>query len=152
MTYVVCQTSHCQQTFPIESLFPINKETKNIRCEKCGGVLVDENGFANFSQHAQVRPVITPEEIEASIQKRLRAKREALAELQEEIQELEKEEKEFTGDDLHPSHSRRTDIPLTVEITDGHPVTTSYQPVDIRHVHVNISYGGKLPVGPERNN
>lgn len=48
MTYVVCQTSHCQQTYPLEYFGKVTKETKNVSCEKCGGVLIDENGRANF--------------------------------------------------------------------------------------------------------
>ena len=152
MTYVVCQTSHCQQTYPIDSLYPITKETKNIYCEKCGGVLVDENGHANFSQHGHVIPVITAEEIEASNRERLQSKRKELAILQGEIQQLEEEEEEFNGDDIHPSDARRSDLPdLTVELKTGHFVSTTYQPLDTQRVHLNISFGGKLPVGPERN-
>lgn len=59
--YVVCQTPRCQQTYPIEHFTP---DSKDVACEKCGGVLIDQNGRANFSQNPTVIPVITIEEIE----------------------------------------------------------------------------------------
>ena len=92
MTYVVCQTGRCQQTYPLEHLGVITKDTKNINCEKCGGILVDENGRANFSKNAAVIPIIKPDEIEESRKRRLSEKREQLESLQREISELEGEE------------------------------------------------------------
>jgi len=87
--YVVCQTSKCQQTYPMEYFGEITRETKNISCEKCGGVLVDQHGRANFSQNPTVIPVITVEEIEENRKRRLREKREQLKSLTKEIEELE---------------------------------------------------------------
>lgn len=92
MAYIVCQTGRCQQTYPMEYFGEITKDTKNISCDKCGGILVDENGRANFSQNATVIPVIVPEEQEAIRKRRLDEKREQLESLQREIEELEEEE------------------------------------------------------------
>ncbi|MCR6108601.1 hypothetical protein HXA34_20135 [Salipaludibacillus agaradhaerens] len=92
MAYVVCQTGHCQQTYPMSFLGEVTKETKNIKCEKCGGVLVDNAGRANLSQYATVIPVITIEELEElenGKRARLREKKEQLKELEVEIKELE---------------------------------------------------------------
>lgn len=94
-TYAVCQTSYCQQTYELnelaEKIGGITKDTKNIACEKCGGVLVDEHGKANLSGNAAVRPVVDMEKYEEQQKRRLREKREELKEIQEEIQELEAE-------------------------------------------------------------
>lgn len=91
MVYVVCQTSRCQQTYPIDYFGEITKDTKDLSCEKCGGILVDSNGRVNFSQNPDVIPVITTEELEKQRQLTLEIKREILKELQEEIKELEEE-------------------------------------------------------------
>lgn len=88
MTYLVCQTPKCQQTYPIENFKP---ESVSVPCAKCGGVLIDENGRANLSQNPHVIPVITSEEIEQDRKDRLARKREQLAKLQDEIDELEQE-------------------------------------------------------------
>lgn len=86
MTYVVCQTPKCQQTYPIDQFTP---ESKGVSCEKCGGALIDENGRANFSQNPWVIPVITTEELEQNRKERLTRKRAELAALQSEVDELE---------------------------------------------------------------
>lgn len=91
MTYVVCQTSKCQQTYPMDFFGEITKDTKDISCEKCGGVLVDSKGRANFSQNPDVRPVVSIEEIEERRRSELKVKRQQLKELQVEIEELEEE-------------------------------------------------------------
>lgn len=88
MTYVVCQTPKCQQTYPLSNYKP---ESVNVPCSKCGGVLIDENGRANMSQHSWVRPVITIEEIEENRKEELARKREQLERLQSEIDVLEQE-------------------------------------------------------------
>ena len=88
MTYVVCQTSKCQQTYPIEQF---NAESKNVFCEKCGGVLIDKDGRANLSQNPTVIPVITFEEIEEGRKRELSKKYKELELLQKDIQELEQE-------------------------------------------------------------
>lgn len=94
-TYVVCQTPHCQQTYQIDELAEkiggITKDTKNVSCEKCGGVLVDGNGRANFSTLPDVRPVVDMEKYEEQQKQRLREKREQLKEIQAEIKELQEE-------------------------------------------------------------
>lgn len=89
--YVVCQTHRCQQTYPMEYFGEITKDTKNVSCEKCGGVLIDENGRANFSQNPDVIPVISIEEIEDNRKRRLKQKRMELKALKKEIKELEQE-------------------------------------------------------------
>lgn len=86
MTYVVCQTPKCQQTYPLQDFEP---KSVNVSCEKCGGILIDGDGHANLSQHATIIPVITPEEIEYDRQMKLAGKREQLATLQSEIDVLE---------------------------------------------------------------
>lgn len=48
MVYVVCQSSICRQSYPIEYFGEVTKETKNVSCEKCGGVLIDNDGQAKF--------------------------------------------------------------------------------------------------------
>lgn len=93
--YVVCQTPRCQQTYSEEymqeNFGPITQDTKNIKCPKCNGVLVDNKGKANFSQNAAVIPVIDMKAYEEDRKRRLKEKKKALAELEEEIRELEEE-------------------------------------------------------------
>lgn len=86
MSYVVCQTPKCQQTYPVSDFQPTDTD---IKCEKCNGTLIDKNGHANFSQNPWVIPVITTEEIEQNQEKQLNAKRQELDALQSEIHELE---------------------------------------------------------------
>ncbi|HLG26744.1 MAG TPA: hypothetical protein VI423_03070 [Paenisporosarcina sp.] len=92
MTYVVCQTSRCQQTYPLEFFGEITVNTKDVSCEKCGGILVDNEGKANFSQNSTVIPVVTIEEVEKQRDSTLKEKRRLLKELKKEIKELEEEE------------------------------------------------------------
>jgi ribosomal protein S27E len=89
--YVVCQTPRCQQTYPMEHFGVITKDTKNVSCDKCGGVLVDENGKANFSQNATVIPVIDMKEYEKNRKRELKEKKKEFARLKEEIRELEED-------------------------------------------------------------
>lgn len=89
MTYIVCQTPKCQQTYPLSQF---DKDSVNVSCEKCGGVLIDKNGRANLSKNPTVIPVITAEEVEANRKRRLEEKRKQLNSLQAEVAELEKEE------------------------------------------------------------
>jgi len=84
----VCQTAHCQQTYPINQF---NAQSINISCEKCGGTLIGKDGHVRLSQHATIIPVITPQEIEENRQKELTKKREELALLQKDIHRLEQE-------------------------------------------------------------
>lgn len=91
MVYVVCQTSRCQQTYPMDFFGVITKDTKDVSCEKCGGVLIDSNGKANFSQNPDVRPVTTIEELEEQRAIELREKKTQLKELEKEIKELEED-------------------------------------------------------------
>ena len=86
MAYIVCQTSKCQQTYPVEQF---NAESKNIKCEKCDGVLIDKNGRANFSQHSRVIPVIEISEMNKNNERKLKEKRNELAALESEISEME---------------------------------------------------------------
>ncbi|WP_078598651.1 hypothetical protein [Evansella clarkii] len=88
MTYVVCQTPKCQQTYPLNSFKP---ESVNVPCAKCGGVLIDKDGRANMSQNPHVIPVITTDEIKQNRKEKLARKRKELARLQAEITELEQE-------------------------------------------------------------
>lgn len=94
MTYVVCQTPKCQQTYPIVDF---SQDAKKVPCSKCGGTLIDENGRATFSQHPHVIPVITTEEIEQDRKDRLARKRRELARLQDEISEIEQEDEADTA-------------------------------------------------------
>lgn len=87
MAYIVCQANKCQQTYPIEQF---DRNAKNISCGKCGGVLIDKNGYANFSQNSTVIPVISAEEIAENQVRKLREKRKELEQLTKEIRELEK--------------------------------------------------------------
>lgn len=91
MTYVVCQTSRCQQTYPLEFFGEVTANTKNIDCEKCGGVLVDSEGRANFSQNSAVIPVVTIEELEKQRDSDLKEKRKLMKQLKKEIREIESE-------------------------------------------------------------
>lgn len=91
MAFVVCQTKRCQQTYPIHHFGEITKDTKGVKCEKCGGILIDENGRANLSQHPDVIPLYDP--VEAAKQRRrelgqLRKQRDSL---DKQIRQLEKE-------------------------------------------------------------
>jgi ribosomal protein S27E len=86
MVYVVCQTSRCQQTYPIEQF---KKDSKNVSCEKCGGILIDSEGRGNLSQNPTVIPVISLEELKERSKVELEEKRKSLKQLKEEIKELE---------------------------------------------------------------
>lgn len=85
--YAVCQTPKCQQTYPLEDLEP---KLKSISCEKCGGIVVDDDGRANLSQNPHVLPVITKEEIDQNRKDRLNRKQYEMTILQAEITELER--------------------------------------------------------------
>lgn len=91
MKYIVCQTGNCAQTYPMEYFGVVTKDTKNISCEKCGGVLVDSEGRANFSQHADIRKFITTEDLNKRNKAELKRKRDELKQLQDDIAELEAE-------------------------------------------------------------
>lgn len=89
MTYLVCQTSKCQQTYPIHNF---KATDTNVPCPKCGGVVIDKDGRADLSQNPHVIPVITTEEIEQGRKEKLARKRKELENLQSEVNQLEKEE------------------------------------------------------------
>ncbi|MEK3955671.1 hypothetical protein [Psychrobacillus sp. FSL K6-1464] len=89
MGYLVCQKSKCQQTYPIKDF---SKDSKDVACEKCGGVLIDKDGRANMSQNATVIPVITAEELEVQRLEKIKRKHKELAALEREIQVLEDDE------------------------------------------------------------
>lgn len=57
--YVVCQSHDCQQTYPLETF---TKQSKNVSCDKCGGVLIDKDGRATFSHNDTVIPVVKLDE------------------------------------------------------------------------------------------
>ena len=61
MTYVVCQTSNCKQTYPTELFKP---NTKAVDCRLCGGALIDKDGGATYSKSPDVLPVLTIKESE----------------------------------------------------------------------------------------
>lgn len=61
MAYVVCQTPKCQQTYPMEQF---NRDSRNVSCEKCGGVVIDKDGGVRLSQNAAVIPVVIPKKSE----------------------------------------------------------------------------------------
>lgn len=92
MTYVVCQTPRCRQTYPMSFFGVVTRETKNISCEKCGGVLVGENGEVILSRNAAVIPVITAEEIENHRQRELTEKQKQVEFLNAQIKALKREE------------------------------------------------------------
>lgn len=94
MPYVVCQTKRCAQTYSFDELGVITKETKNIACKKCGGVVIDENGRGLLSQYPDVLPGYDPKEAAKERRRLLREKRQARARIDAEINELEQEEKE----------------------------------------------------------
>lgn len=94
MVYVVCQTKHCAQTYPIDELGAITKDTKNVSCKKCGGVLIDENGRSFISGHPEVFPAYDPKEAAKQRRLELKRKREERARIDEEILALEKEDRE----------------------------------------------------------
>lgn len=95
-TYIVCQTGHCQQTYPLEYFGVVTKDTKDIKCEKCGGILVDSNGKAQMSQNATVIPVIIPAEQKEKAERRLEQKREEYKQLEREMAEIEQEIEEYS--------------------------------------------------------
>jgi ribosomal protein S27E len=86
MTYVVCQTGRCQRTYPIKQF---TKESKNVFCEKCGGILIDSEGRGNLSRNPTVIPVISLMELKERNEVNLREKRKLLNQLKKEIKELE---------------------------------------------------------------
>lgn len=94
MPYVVCQTKRCAQTYSFDELGVITKETKNIACKKCGGVVIDENGRGLLSQYSDVRRGYDHEEAAKQRRRLLKEKREARARIDDEISQLEQEEKE----------------------------------------------------------
>lgn len=94
MPYIVCQTKSCAQTYPIDEIGVITKDTKNVKCEKCGGILIDENGRGLLSQHPHVIPGYDAEEAAKQRRLELKRKREERSRLDEEILALEKEDRE----------------------------------------------------------
>lgn len=91
MVYVVCQTGSCQQTYPLEYFGVITRDTKNINCEECGGVLIDEKGRGNFSQNSTVIQVVKAEEVRKQQEMDLVEKRKKMDKLEKQIKQLEEE-------------------------------------------------------------
>lgn len=95
MTYVVCQTSKCQQTYPLdevrEACNQLGYVEYGIQCPKCNGILVGKDGRANFSQNATVIPVMDMCEHNKYIKKKLKDKKKTLKQLKKEIKYLESE-------------------------------------------------------------
>lgn len=93
--YAVCQRSGCQQTHGLSVLFinyPTAESNKNLKCEKCGGLLTDERGHANLSRNPEIYTTITVKELDAQRQKNLAEKRAALAKAQRELDAVENDE------------------------------------------------------------
>lgn len=95
MTYIVCQTGRCQQTYPLSYFGVVTKDTKDVKCPKCGGILVDSEGKSQMSQNATVIPVIIPSEQKELAERRLEQKREEYKQLEREMAELEQEIEEY---------------------------------------------------------
>lgn len=96
--YAVCQRSGCQQTHPLTELkakHPDKESSRNLKCEKCGGILTDKNGRANLSQNPTVIPTITVKELEANRQRRIKEKRAEIKRNQRELNALLKDEEEY---------------------------------------------------------
>lgn len=93
--YVVCQRGKCAQTYHIDVINDIaggiDENTKDVKCPKCNGVLIDSNGRANFSQNSWVIKGIDPLEYKDKLEKELKDKREEMNELELEIMKLEEE-------------------------------------------------------------
>lgn len=89
MTYVVCQNGNCAQTYPMYFFEVITKDTKNISCDKCGGVLVDKDGRADLSANPDVLKFITEETLRKQDESELREKKKVLKKITDEIAELE---------------------------------------------------------------
>lgn len=95
MVYVVCQKSGCQQTHELNALmkkYPTDESTKNLKCEKCGGVLTDEKGNGRLSSLPDVIPTITLEELDAQKRRSIKRKREEIEQAQRELEMLESDE------------------------------------------------------------
>lgn len=93
--YAVCQQSGCQQTHGLSVLhinYPSAESTRNLKCEKCGGLLTDENGRANLSRNPEIYTTITLEELERQKQEAIQAKRDEIAESQRHLEMLENDE------------------------------------------------------------
>lgn len=93
--YAVCQKSGCQQTHGLSVLkinYPSAEASKNLKCEKCGGLLTDENGRANLSRNPKIYTTITVKELEAQRQATIAEKREAVAQAQRELEYYENNE------------------------------------------------------------
>lgn len=96
--YAVCQRSGCQQTHGLTELmkrYPTEESTKNLKCDKCGGLLTDERGHANLSANPTIIPTITVKEYEAKKQARIKRKKEEIAQAQRVLAMLEKEDEDY---------------------------------------------------------
>lgn len=91
-TYIVCQNGNCAQPYPISYFGVVTPKTANIDCPICGSVLVDENGRGNLSSIPVPVHYMTPQDMK-NMEKRekqeLADKREEVARLQRDIEELE---------------------------------------------------------------
>lgn len=93
--YAVCQKSGCQQTHGLTELkkrYPTEESTKNLKCDKCGGMLTDKDGRANLSANPEIYTTITVEELERQKQEAIQAKRDEIAESQRHLKMLENDE------------------------------------------------------------
>lgn len=86
MIYAICQTPKCQHPYPVTKL---DTNAKSVPCQKCGGVLVDENGSATLS-HKSAMKQRKFEEKERK-QKELLIKKKKYNILRQEIETLEEE-------------------------------------------------------------
>ena len=56
--YLVCWNGNCGQTYPAENYMA---EDRNVKCEKCGGVVISPSGKVQITGHATVFKTIDPD-------------------------------------------------------------------------------------------
>jgi ribosomal protein S27E len=71
MVYLVCWNHNCQQTHPAENYKP---EDRDVKCSKCGGVLISPSGKVTLSMNPYVLQTVAPKPRESAWKRNMRLK------------------------------------------------------------------------------
>lgn len=64
--YIICWNHDCRQTYDVKNF---KAEDRNVKCEKCGDVLIAEDGDIQLSNNPHVIKTVDPKKLEESKEK-----------------------------------------------------------------------------------
>lgn len=73
--YLVCWNHGCRQTYPASD-FKVDE--KDVKCAKCGGILISPSGKVQISQNPQVIPTIDPDKARSETSMEFRSSQDSL--------------------------------------------------------------------------